>query len=78
MAGEDQVSTTTTALGFPIELPVLVAPTAYHGLVHADAECATAAGAGDAGTIMVVSVNSNRTLEDVAAAASRPSGCSSI
>jgi isopentenyl diphosphate isomerase/L-lactate dehydrogenase-like FMN-dependent dehydrogenase len=72
MVDEDPVTTATTALGAPIELPALVAPTAYHGLVHADAECATAIGAGDAGTIMVVSVNSNRTLEDVAAAASRP------
>jgi len=72
MADEDQVGTATTVLGTPIELPVLVAPTAYHGLVHRDAECATAAGAGDAGTIMVVSLNSNRTLEEVAAAATRP------
>jgi 4-hydroxymandelate oxidase len=40
--------------------------------VHPEAECATAVGAGDAGTIMVVSINSNRTLEDVAAAATRP------
>jgi 4-hydroxymandelate oxidase len=69
---EGPVSTAATALGAPIELPVLVAPTAYHGLVHPEAECATAIGAGDAGTIMVVSINSNRTLEDVAAAASRP------
>jgi 4-hydroxymandelate oxidase len=72
MVDDDPVSTATSALGAPIELPVLVAPTAYHGLVHPDAECATAIGAGDAGTIMVVSVNSNRTLEDVAGAASRP------
>jgi 4-hydroxymandelate oxidase len=72
MADEDQVATATTVLGTPIELPVLVAPTAYHGLVHPDAECATAAGAGVAGTIMVVSLNSNRTLEEVAAAATRP------
>ena len=74
MADEDSVSTATTVLGTPIALPVLVAPTAYHGLVHPDAECATAAGTADAGTIMVVSVNSNRTLEDVAAAATRPVG----
>jgi 4-hydroxymandelate oxidase len=72
MADEDRVSTATTVLGTRIELPVLVAPTAYHGLVHPDAECATAAGTADAGTIMVVSVNSNRTLEEVATAATRP------
>jgi 4-hydroxymandelate oxidase len=71
MIDEDPVSTATSALGAPIELPVLIAPTAYHGLVHPDAECATALGAGEAGTIMVVSINSNRTLEDVAAASTR-------
>jgi 4-hydroxymandelate oxidase len=68
----DPVSTATSVLGTPIELPVLVAPTAYHGLVHPDGECATAAGAGTAGTVVVVSINSNRTLEEVAAAATRP------
>jgi 4-hydroxymandelate oxidase len=72
MADEGPVSTATSALGAPVELPVLVAPTAYHGLVHPEAECATARGAGEAGTIMVVSLNSNRTLEEVAAAATGP------
>jgi isopentenyl diphosphate isomerase/L-lactate dehydrogenase-like FMN-dependent dehydrogenase len=72
MADESPVSTATSALGAPIKLPVLAAPTAYHGLVHPDAECATAQGVGDAGTIMIVSLNSNRTLEDVAAAATGP------
>jgi 4-hydroxymandelate oxidase len=72
MADEATISTATTVLGTRIDLPVLVAPTAYHGLVHPDAECATAAGTADAGTIMVVSVNSNRTLEEVATAAARP------
>jgi 4-hydroxymandelate oxidase len=72
LADGDPVTTATSILGMPIELPVLVAPTAYHGLVHPDGECATALGAGNAGTIMVVSINSNRTLEEVAAAATRP------
>lgn len=72
LSTEGPVSTATTVLGVAIDLPVLVAPTAYHGLVHREGECATAVGAGEAGTIMVVSVNSNRTLEEVAAAAARP------
>jgi 4-hydroxymandelate oxidase len=72
MVSEDPVSTATSALGTPIDLPVLVAPTAYHGLVHPGAECATAVGAGVAGTIMVLSVNANRSVEDVAAAATGP------
>jgi isopentenyl diphosphate isomerase/L-lactate dehydrogenase-like FMN-dependent dehydrogenase len=69
---EVPASTATTVLGEPVSMPVLVAPTAYHGLVHEEAECATARGAGEAGTVMVVSVNSNRTMEEVAAAARRP------
>jgi 4-hydroxymandelate oxidase len=72
MAEDEPVSTATSVLGTPVDLPVLVAPTAYHGLVHPEAECATAAGTGEAGTVMVVSLNSNRTLEEVAAAATKP------
>jgi 4-hydroxymandelate oxidase len=72
LADGDPVTVATSALGTPIDLPVLVAPTAYHALVHPDGECATALGAGEAGTIMVVSVNSNRALEDVASAATLP------
>lgn len=32
----------TSVLGIPVSMPILVAPTAGHGLAHADAECATA------------------------------------
>src|SRR5215470_4544570 len=31
----------TSVLGIPVSMPILVAPTAGHGLAHADAECAT-------------------------------------
>jgi 4-hydroxymandelate oxidase len=59
----------TTALGTKVSLPVLVAPTAFHGLVHPEGELATAQGAAAAGTIMVVSTIATRTLEQVASAA---------
>jgi 4-hydroxymandelate oxidase len=72
LADDEPITTATSVLGTPIDLPVLVAPTAYHGLAHADGECATAMGTRAARTIMVVSLNSNRTLEDVAAAAPGP------
>ncbi len=62
----------TTVLGTPVSMPILVAPTAYHGLAHADGECATARGVGPTGTLMTVSTLGNRRLEDVAAAASGP------
>jgi len=66
------IDTSTTVLGTPVSMPVLAAPVAYHGMAHDDAECATARGVGRAGTLMVASVNSNRTLEEIAAAAGGP------
>jgi len=64
--------TSTTVIGTPVDLPVLVAPVAYHGLAHADGECATAEGAARAGTLMVASCNSNRTMEEIAKSSSAP------
>lgn len=63
------VSTATTVLGAPVSSPVLVAPTAIHGLAHPDAEVATARGAARAGSCLVLSSLSTRSLEEVAAAA---------
>ncbi len=62
----------TTVLGTPVSMPILVAPTAHHGLAHPEAEYATAQGAGLAGTLMVASTTSTRSLEEIAAAASGP------
>jgi 4-hydroxymandelate oxidase len=59
---------TTTALGTPISMPVLVAPTAYHGLAHADGELATARAAAAAGTVMGVAALATTPLEIVAQA----------
>jgi len=64
--------TRTTVLGIPVSMPILVAPMAYHGLAHAEAECATARGAGEAGALMTVSTMANRTLEEIAQAATGP------
>jgi 4-hydroxymandelate oxidase len=58
----------TTLLGTELAAPVLVAPTAFHRLAHPDGEVATARGAADAGTVMVVSMAATRTVEDVATA----------
>jgi 4-hydroxymandelate oxidase len=64
-----RVDTATTLLGVPLPAPILVAPTGYHELVHPQAEEATAAGAAAAGSLMVVSTQANRSVEQVAAAA---------
>lgn len=65
-------STATRVLDTPLAHPVMLAPVAHHGLVHADAECATAAGAAAADALMVVSTLASRALEDIAAAGDGP------
>lgn len=59
----------TTLLGQRVSMPILIAPTAFHGMAHAEGEVATARAAGAAGTIMVMSTLSNSSVEEVAAAA---------
>lgn len=66
LAGVGTCDTSTTVLGQRLALPVLVAPTAFHGLAHSEGERATAQGAGAAGTVYVMSSLSNTLLEDVA------------
>src|SRR5690348_14014759 len=51
----DTCTTATTVLGAEVALPVLVAPVAYHSLLHPEAERATARASAAAGTVMVVS-----------------------
>ena len=62
----------TTVLGTPVSMPILVAPAANHGMAHPEGECATAQGAALAHTLMTVSTFSTRTLEDIAASANAP------
>jgi isopentenyl diphosphate isomerase/L-lactate dehydrogenase-like FMN-dependent dehydrogenase len=53
-------------------MPILIAPTAFHGLAHSEGEYATVRAAGSAGTLMVVSTSSTQSLEDIAKEASGP------
>ncbi len=62
----------TEVLGTKMSIPVMVSPTAFHGLAHPDAETATAKAAGKAGVCMVQSTLSNCSIEEVAAAATGP------
>jgi 4-hydroxymandelate oxidase len=66
------VDTTVSVFGTGFATPVGVAPTAYHRLVDAEGEVATARGASTAGALFVVSVFASRTLEDIAAASTGP------
>ena len=61
-----------TALGTPINMPILIAPIAFHSFAHPEGECATARAAGRADTLMVASSSSTRSLDDIARAASGP------
>ena len=62
------VDTAVSVFGADFATPLGVAPTAYHRLVDAEGEVATARGAGAAGALFVVSVFASRTLEDIAKA----------
>lgn len=69
MVDVSNIDTSTTVLGLPLAFPVGVAPCAMHGLVHPEAEVATARAAASVGSLMTLSTMSHRTIEDVAQAA---------
>ena len=65
--------TSTTVLGHKISLPVMTAaPSSHLRYGHPDGEQATCRGAHAAGTLMILSHASNKSLEDVAAVADGP------
>jgi len=55
-----------------LPFPILLAPTAYHRLVHPEGELATARGAGAAGATMVAGMLATTPIEDIAKAATGP------
>ena len=67
-----KLDTRVTLLGREHRLPLLLAPTAYHKLAHADGEIASAKGAAAADVTLVVSTSATTSLEDVSAAAKGP------
>lgn len=62
----------TKVLGTPVSMPVLVAPTAFHKLMHPEGEVATARGTHAAGTLLTASTLSTCSLEEIAAASPGP------
>jgi 4-hydroxymandelate oxidase len=72
MVGVSHIDTARTLLGFPLEHPILLAPTSSHILAHPDAELATARGAAAAKIILIASTTSNRSIEDICKAATGP------
>lgn len=55
----------TEVLGQKISFPLIIAPTAFHKMAHAEGECAVAKASVKADTIMCLSTLSNTTVEDV-------------
>lgn len=66
------VDTSLQLLGRTLAHPILLAPTAYHKLIHPDGEVATAQGAAAARAAMIVSSFATVKIEEVARAASTP------
>ncbi len=59
-------------LGCRASMPVVIAPTAFHRLAHPDGERATARAAAAAGTVMIASMASTVSIEEIAAAVPGP------
>ncbi len=66
LAGAQAAGTATTVLGTRVATPVLLAPAGLPRGAHPEGECAAARGAAAAGTLLVLSHHSTRTLEEVA------------
>lgn len=58
-----------TVLGEQLEMPIIMAPTAFHRLAHPDAERASARAAAATGVIMIAAMLSTVAIEEVAAQA---------
>jgi 4-hydroxymandelate oxidase len=67
-----RLDTSVSLFGQRLEFPILLAPTAYHKLVHAEGERATARGAGAAGATLVISSFATVAVEEIAQAAKSP------
>ncbi len=69
LVGVGTVDSSTTLLGTRVPVPFYIAPTAFHGLLHPDAEAATARAAGARGVLGVYSTVSTLSMEEIAEAA---------
>lgn len=67
-----KLDTRVTLFGRELQFPILLAPTAYHRMIHSEGELATVKGAGAAGAVMTVSTMATTGVEEIAAAAKQP------
>jgi 4-hydroxymandelate oxidase len=62
----------TTVLGEPVSMPILIAPTALPGLAHSEGEIATTRAAGAAKTLITLATLSTSSIEEAMAVATGP------
>lgn len=67
-----RVDTRITLFDQSLSLPILLAPTAFQGLIHPKADVETAQGAGDADATMVISTFASAPLEKIVRNAASP------
>ncbi len=72
LAGVGPRDMSTTVLGQPVSMPIVVAPTAFHKIACPAGETATAKAAKAAGTLFILSSLSNTAMEKVFAQAASP------
>ena len=68
----ERIDTSVELFGRRLTFPVLLAPTAFHRLVHSDGEVETARGASAGEALFVVSSLSTRRVEDISRAMTQP------
>jgi 4-hydroxymandelate oxidase len=66
------LDTRVNLFGQELPFPILLAPTAYHRLVHPEGEIATVKGAALAGATLIASMLATTTIEEMAKASTRP------
>ena len=72
LAGDvTQVDLSTSAVGTPLQFPVMVAPMAVHRIADADGELSTANAVADGGSALVVAANASVAVEEIARAQPR-------
>ncbi|MDX2048436.1 MAG: alpha-hydroxy acid oxidase [Chitinophagaceae bacterium] len=67
-----KLDTSVTLFGHKLAYPVLIAPTAFHKMMHPEGELATAKGAGKAKAVYVVSSFTTTPLEEIKKVATEP------
>jgi 4-hydroxymandelate oxidase len=72
LAGVGDIDLRTQVLGMPIAMPLMAAPTAFHGMAHPEGEVASARGVTAEGTAFILSTLSNQPLERVVHEATGP------